>query len=710
VLPEDLVTGIENWYASVCRQCPAGCGIIGRVIEGRARKLEGNRFSPINEGKSCARGQAGLQVLYHPDRIPGPMRRVGPRGSGQYEPLSWDQALDQLVILLRGTAPREVVFLTEPLRGHLGLVVQRFVEAYGAQHLALEPVEETVLRAAMKRVFGQDRLPEFDIANTSYLLSFGSNFLETWLSPVRYNRGYGNFRQGEGRQRGTLVQVEPRFSMTAGNADVWVPVKPGTEGVFAMSMAYVIISQGLAEAEAAQAMTGGEGDAALERFNPEAVSELVGVSAEKIQELARDFATHRPSLAIGGGSAAAHTNGLFNLIAIYSLNYLVGSVGKKGGVLFNPPPPLDLPQGRGSSFLDWQVFTNRIYYRDPAPVRLALIHNANPVYGLPQGVNFADALQRVDQVVSFSSFVDETTALADLILPDNTYLESWGSDLPDPGPGFQMVSMQQPLVRPFFNTRQLGDVLLAAAEELGTPALAAALPWSTLLDAIKEGTRQLQGLNRGTVQDADFDRFWVKLLQEGGWSDDKPEGRSTAPIPVPPQLPREPVVTEGLSEDYPFSLVPFISLTLTDGRGAHLPWLQAVPDPVSTVVWQTWVEMNRGDARRLDIKEGDVLRIESPAGVIEALAYPHPAMPPGVVGIPFGQGHTAYTRYGQRRGANVFALLAQEREPETGALAWAGTHVRIRKAGRNVRVPKFEGVVIPVQISEEHPIIEVTRG
>ncbi|MEK7874357.1 MAG: twin-arginine translocation signal domain-containing protein, partial [Chloroflexota bacterium] len=164
-IPEDVLDGDENWYASVCRQCPAGCGIIVRVMDGRAKKVEGNPDYPVNRGKLCARGLAGVQALYHPDRIKGPMRRTGSRGSGQWQQITWDQALNDLVgrlKQLRGSAADTVVLAHEPLRGPLSLLVDRFTRTYGSERLAYEPMDQAALRAALKTAFGEDAVPEFD--------------------------------------------------------------------------------------------------------------------------------------------------------------------------------------------------------------------------------------------------------------------------------------------------------------------------------------------------------------------------------------------------------------------------------------------------------------------------------------------------------------------------------------------------------------------
>jgi anaerobic selenocysteine-containing dehydrogenase len=171
---------------------------------------------------------------------------------------------------------------------------------------------------------------------------------------------------------------------------------------------------------------------------------------------------------------------------------------------------------------------------------------------------------------------------------------------------------------------------------------------------------------------------------------------------------------------YPFYLMPFSSLSLGEGQGANLPWLQATPDPLTTAVWHTWAEINVKDAEELGIREGDVLEIEAPGGrTIEVLAYPHLAAAPKVIAIPFGQGHTVYgdfeigiglkrTLVGKDRGANVFDVLAPKRDKDTGALAWAATRVKVSKTGRWARLSKLEGTVTPVGLPGQ-PIVQVTR-
>ena len=716
-LPEDLVRGSDNWYASLCRACPSCEGIVVRVMEGRAKKIQGNPFYPTNQGKTHARCEAGLQALYHPDRISSPLRRSGPRGSGQFLPVNWQpNGMDSLRGALQSFGSSSVM-ITEPLRGHLGLLADRFASAIGGEHLGFEAIDNNTYRAAVKNVFQQDSLPDFDLENSRFILSFGADFLSTWVSPTRYNRGYGEFRQGDGRDRGMFYQIDSRFSMTAANADKWLPVRPGWEGHLALSLAQVIVSEDLqASGVDVDSLVGGEpGRQTLNAFRPETVAPLAGLTPEMtggdpvefLKNLARSFARTRPSVAIGGGSAGAQSNGLFNLEAIYALNYLVGSVGVKGGVRFNPGSPWDnVPaSSKVGSLEDWTRVTEQIR---SGKTKLLMLHGVDPVHGLPESLQLRDAIAQASDlyVVSFSPFLDDTSVMADLILPDRVYLEDWGDDITEPGPGYQVVGMQQPVVNPLSDLDPLSfpDVLLTMAQELGRESQ---LPWANFKSMLREGSDALFALNRGSIEAGSADEFWNHLLRRGGWWDEGSTGPTN--VPAPDGLLRT-IANKASDPDFAgfgigpdsYYLVPFAHNTLLDGYNGHLPWLQAAPDPLSTVTWQTWVELNDGTAKRLGVKEGDIVRIESSKDSIRAVVYPTPAVPPDVVSVPFGQGRRHGSEYATGRpgteSSNVMDILETTQVKDTGSLAWAGTRVRLSKTGDSVSISKLEGDVRAVEI------------
>ena len=717
-LPEDLVRGKDNWYASLCRNCPSCEGILVRVMEGRAKKVQGNPLYPTNQGKSHARCEAGVQALYHPDRIPGAMKRGGNRESGRFDPISWEpEGMDTLVRQLNDRGSRAVI-LTRPNRGHLGLLTSRFAAAVGAEHLNYEPVDNNVYRTAVNNVFEQEVLPDLDLERANIVLSFGADFLSTWISPTRWNRGYGEFRQGHDRsKRGTLYHVDSRFSMTAANADKWIPIQPGWEGHLALSIAQVIVEEDLqATGIDVGAMLGGNaGRELLNGFRPENVVEQIGLTSEItgedpvdfVRKLARDFATHGPSIAVAGGSAGAHTNGLFNVEAAALLNWLVGSVGSEGGIILNPTSPWEgVPAtARSASLSDFERLAEQIRSGE---TRMLLLHNVDPVFGLPGSLNLRDAIVSAQDlyIVSFSPFVDDSTALADLLLPDRIYLEDWGDDIPDPAPGYRVAGFQQPVVNPLWDLdpRSFPDVLLSAADtmEVGQEEL----PWRSYQAMLKESSDALFEKGSGSIEAATAQEFWTMLLRRGGWWDENSRGPRIA-------RPRDGLLQEilalpttpyfaGFSGPGTLYLVPFSHNTLQDGDNAHLPWLQATPDPVTSVTWQTWVELNDTTAARFGIREGDIVRIESSRGSVRAVAYPTPATPPGIVAVPFGGGRRYGSDWATDRPGTESSNLAEILEPTkvagTDTLAWASTQVVISPTGESVNISKLEGNARSVEI------------
>lgn len=707
---EELVPGVAQWKPGVCTQCAAGCGLQVRVMEGEAevtrhgqlgllsmglaKKLEGNPEHPVNRGKLCAWGQAGLQVTYNPDRIRFPLRRTGTRGSGEYEQISWEEAVKELASHLPQSKspgkPSPVAFLTEPLSDHRGVLIERFLEAIGAPPaVKFEFFEQKVLRRANELSFGHHQLPTFDLANANYVVSFGADFLGTWNSPVAQNVGYGTMRQGRAGMRGKFVQVESRMSQTGANADEWVYAKPGTEGVLALGLAYVMLKEKLRSADAAgkagQQIAGwGKG---LADYTPEAVAKLTGVEGRRIERLAREMAAHAPAVVLIGGAPLAQTNGLANALAANALNTLLGSVGKPGGVFFTPRPPMaDLAaekEGVSVAALCESIL------KGSSPVDALLLYNANPVFASPAAWRVREALEKVSFIASFGSFVDETSILADLILPDHSYLESWVDNIPESGTTQAVASLAPPAMNPLHHTRAMPDVLLEAAHQLGGNA-AKALPWKTYEDMLQSAFEPLRN-HPGSTSGKSADDFWNEVQEKGGWwgtgaaRASRASKKLAAPIKVsPPRF-------DTAAEEYPFNFLPYASLQFGDGRHANLPWMQEMPDAISTAMWSTWVEINPQTAEKLGIKQGDLLEVASQHGKLQAPALVAPGIAPDAVAMPVGQGHENYGRYASHRGANPIRILSPQAEAETGALAWASTRVKITRLGEQGKLILFGG-------------------
>jgi anaerobic selenocysteine-containing dehydrogenase len=524
---------------------------------------------------------------------------------------------------------------------------------------------------------------------------------------------FGKFRSRD--PRGFLVHTESRMSMTAANADLWLPARPGTEGDVALAIANVVIAEGLASDAEISAFSGALPAGILNAYLPRDVAARSGVSEDRIRRAAQRFGSSRPSVAFGGGSAGAQANGTFALSAIYALNSLVSAVGAEGGVKLNPPPAVPGLTGTayGASFEQWEA---ELAQWRAGNVDTVVIRGVDLVHGMPLSVDAVGALRAVPNVVVFATVMDDTSAEATLVLPEKTYFEDWGVDIPEPVPGYQVVGFQQPVVGPTVAASEMS--LIADARGFGDELLrltAGALGATSMQQLARQTADGLFAESRTTssVRAPDSNLFLNGVLQRGGWWDTASAVSAPAysfPNFIRGKTEAEFSGTSALGEGIDLNLVPFVSNNLRDGRLAALPWAQQTPDPVSSAGWTTWAEINKEDAKTLGVSEGDILLIKSTSGEIEAIAYPHPGVPPGVVGVPMGYGKQEGGRWASEAGENVLKIIVPIKDEESRALAWAATRVRVQKSGRRVKLPKFEGHVEAYPVEPGVPVLVVAPG
>ena len=647
VAPEDVLPGVPYFYASVCRECPAGCGLIARTREGRAIKLEGNPAHPLGEGGLCARGQAGLQGLYDPDRVRTPLVKE----AGKWKAATWDEALALVGTKLAAARGRNVL-LTGLETGTMRALAGEIASGWGGRHVMWEPFGYEVLRAANRATFGVDAVPRLDVAAARCVIAFGADFLETFLSPVGQARGFAAMRAQREDGGGHFVAVESRLSTTGANADEWVAPRPGTEFALALGLAHVIVAEQLGPEGSERSALALKGT--LEAWTPEAVAKQTEVPAETVTRLARLFAKRAPSLAVAGGIATQGTHGTSLAAAVNALNFVAGNVGRT--VRFDRT--LDL--GGLASFAD---LTRELAGMAAGNVDVLLVHGANPLYAAPDWAGTKDAILKVPFKVAIATAKDETGEQCDVILPVSHALESFGDAWTARG----VYSLQQPAMKklPMFDSRPLGDVLIAAAKAAGGGK---ALP-DTYYDYLHG---RWKALHTRFGKGRDFDTFWTESLAAGGVFED------AAPLPTrwngtPAFAPSE---RAGAGE---FALLVTPSSNFYDGRGANRPWLQELPDMTSKTVWGSWAEIHPETAKKLGVAQGEPLRIETGAGSVEVPAYLYAGIRKDTVAIALGQGHSAYGRYAAGRGVNAVGLLPQALDEAAGALAYQGANAKLSR-------------------------------
>jgi anaerobic selenocysteine-containing dehydrogenase len=650
----EYVPGLDYWKASTCAMCDAGCGVVVRTREHKANKIEGNPLHPVNRGALCARGQAGLQTLYNPDRIRGPLKRAGERGSGQFDEIGWDEAIKILADKLReikaqGRHPSSA-FITTDTRGVTAHVAMRFMKTYGGGAILTRPLFDEEGNASTNQQYDHGTVV-FDIANATYLLSFGERFLETWRSPVMYSLAYGEFRRSTGKARGRFVHVEPRMSLTAANADEWLPAAGDSEGLIALAMAQVIAREGLSKTPLSPELI-----KALEEFAPEKSAAAIDIPADKIIRIAREFATAERPLAIG--SSRNNKTQAANL-----LNLLADNAQKKGGVILPQPDsgydgPFERLRPEGSFSRMAQTYFPALLDNDAS--RALLFHKFNPLHVTPL---VFDKLKSAPFIASFSSFMDETTQVADLVLPDHSYLESWDIQSSYSTSAGMVITLTQPVVKPEFDTRQTADVLLAVSRALGSE-MAGALPFASAEEIVKQAAADLSK-HQGSISSENADDYWKSFAERGVWTGESESKPQTTPAKATTAQPTVEMLKAmsriqsrpQIGEEYMLDLIVYEHPAFGDGSFANLPRLQELPDSMTGVMWGSWIEINPKTAQSLGIAEGDLVEVATRHGSVRAPAVLYPAIRPDTIAMPFGQGHTAYGRYAKNRGANAALLL-----------------------------------------------------
>ena len=626
VSPDQTVPGVSTYYTTSCRECAAGCGVIAEVRDGRAIKLEGNPAHPVNGGALCARGQASLQGLYNPDRYRTPMVREGAR----LVPTTWDKALATLSQKLaesRG-APGNAVFLNGRESGTFASFLDGWLGGYGFQgHWQYDPAADLAVEAANRQGYGV-AMPRLDFAAARLVVSIGADFLDGRGASVPQQLSFADAR-AKLQDGPRFIYIGARRSLTGLNADQWLACAPGSEEAIASALLGAVGGSGGTIAAAAQAS---------------------GISEPALQALADELRSVRPSLVVSGTSTP--NAGVVAGLAV-EINRAAGNVG----VTVKPGEALS---GFGTA-VGAGAMGALVDQANAGTVKLLFVRGVNPAYDTPRAMQFAQAMAKVPFKVSFSPYPDETSELCDLVLPDDHFLESWGDAQAAPG----VIGLQQPVMDRIFDTRATADVLLQVAR--ADAAQAARYPqasWRDVLVARYGGAALTAALPKGLVAGTIAER--------------------AAP-------PATPAATAGaISGDGEFFLVTYPHAVLGAGEGANKPWLQELPDPVSKIVWQSWVEIHPSAADRLGVVAGDHLTVTTAAGSITAPAFVYLGVRPDTVAVALGQGHTTYGRYAENLGINALDALGATFNG-AGGLALTQARARVARAGEHSPLVSLEG-------------------
>ncbi|MEJ2235186.1 MAG: molybdopterin-dependent oxidoreductase [Syntrophobacterales bacterium] len=762
-MADDTAIWSQNWFwrpsperggattaNTVCQLCSGGCGVRVRLIEKkRAVNIDGNPTHPVNQGGICPLGAAGLQYLYGPSRIETPLQQTGKRGDLEtMKAISWDEALEILAIKLRGMRQkaRGLVCVSGKRQGTVPDLFARFLHAYGSPNYNVMPSAADAESLGLFVSQGNSGPLGYDLENAKMVISFGSDYIEGWGSPNRMMTTFGGWRSNAKRDRTKIIQVETRGSLSASKADEWVAVAPGTEPALALGLAQVIVSEGRYDRTFVGQYTHGfdEFRRLLSRnYTPEEVAKITGVEKEKIIGLAREFAGTKPAVALSGWGQGRMQGSMYDFLAVQSLNALVGSLHKPGGVTRTPQVPLApwpkvvldaasltganeprLDGSKGPQFpLPGQLFHNlvkNIKEGNPYPAEMLWVYEANPAHNLADVQPFLEALDKIGTVVSFSSFMDDTTQLADLVLPGPTYLERLEDVHTPPGLQYAVFGLSQPILSPRFETRHPGDVLIQLAKSLGGN-VGASFPWSDYETALKDRVKGLADAGRGQVADEpglqpwkggqgrqlapnydSFDELWEKLTEHSCWFDTSEAIPSWASAFTTPSrkfefysqkmrqvgirgndltfLPHfKPVEPAGDPSDYPLLLMPYETMAITNGPVANPPFMTKMLFDFELKGNDSFVQINPKTAANMGLKEGDRVALQTERGTLKVRVHLTEAARPDVVFIPTGLGHSGFDSFIKGKGVNANMILVAQQDQVTGLAIWWGTRVKISK-------------------------------
>ncbi|MFC1885863.1 4Fe-4S dicluster domain-containing protein [Thermodesulfobacteriota bacterium] len=663
--PDDMVTGKALWYASTCRECPAGCGIIAKNREGRIIKIEGNPLHPINAGKLCMRGQAALQDIYHPDRITRPKIKE----NGKWRPIAFDRAeslLKQKISKAAMQGENRIRMITEVVGEHLeNLFNTSLNQKKSTGPLVYEAFAYEPLKAAYETIFGIKGLPSYHMEQADFLVSFGADFIETWLSPVEYAAKFNTMRRIKAGKKALFSHVSSFQSLTAANADRWIRSRPGGEAAVLFGLLHTALTRKERKNLPVSFYSLLQKIAAP--FTRERVLSASGILASQYDALAERLMTAQRPLVLGTTAGAGGKNAFYAEMGALLINYTLDP--KLTLFDFTTRHRVEIAAKRAEVIDFFKKTTD-----DPAA--LLLINNSNPIFTLPPKSHVRRALEnKATFVVCFSNFMTETAALSDMVYPVQLPLETWDAYSGKTG----ILSTLQPAMGKLTEAPSIGDLFLTCFTDKGRSAP----NYKTYL----MGRLMSTGVFKNKAN-------WLCALQNGGHCKNSSPPQIRIPEPDEKQIFKkldniEKLLSVSEKNEAVFLATP--SLRFYDGRGANKPWLCEIEDPLTKTAWQTTIQMHPDTMTANGLSQGDAALVRSGFGSIEAPVYETEGIHPSALAVSIGQGHQSYGRWAKQIGADPIRVLSSMIDPESGGPRFYVDGVIIQKTGRSVKLAHTDG-------------------
>ncbi|HBY52224.1 MAG TPA: molybdopterin oxidoreductase [Marinilabiliales bacterium] len=602
IKPEEVISGIANYYASSYVDGNEYCSILVKTREGRPIKIEGNVKSGVTQGGTNARVQASILSLYdESERIKGPLHNNNKT--------TWENIDENVTPLLQSINAKNgkiVILSSTIISPSTKNVYKDFIKTYpNTRIIYYDAISASGILMANKNSFDQMVIPAYRFERADIIVSFGADFLGTWLSPIEFTRLYVQNRKLDGKKNMSRhIQFETGLSLTGSNADERFPIKPSEEEIMLVNLYNELLQ-----------ISGNSTD-------------IVSSSPNNIKRLANDLWSIRGKSLVLSGSNDVNIQILVNAINVLLENY---------GKTIDLSTPLYIKQGIDREMEDL------VRDMEENKIDALIINNVNPAYDYPESDKFVNGLANLILSISFSGTIDETTSLVNYVCPDNHYLESW-NDV-EPRKGF--FSLVQPTINPLFDTRASQESLLKwAGKDIGF--------FDYIQQHWENNIYPLQ--DEFTSKESGFKFFWIKSLQNGVFEINSPAAaeihhKFNASV-VQPAI--NELVSQKTDNADKIELQLVENIGVGNGKHANNPWLQELPDPISKVCWDNYVSVSPRHAAELGVENGDVVIVSSTLEQIELPVLLQPGQAYKTISIPLGYGRKNAGKVGNNIGKNAF--------------------------------------------------------
>lgn len=653
--PEEVTLGVSNWYSSTYFDGQEGLGLLIKSREGRPVHIQGNPSNPLNKGAVSSRAQASLLSLYDPERLQAPARNLfnEKRSNKETVHVSWED-LDKKAVeeIKKGSVYVLTGAVASPATQ---AVIDDFGKAFGAQHVAWEPLSHEDISEGQKLSYGEAAIPSYRFDQAKMIVSIDADFLGTWLTPVAFNRQFSAGRK-DLNNMSRLVSFDSTYSLTGANADLRYKIKPSQQLTVVMGLISAILAEGhssYAQSEAVKTAVAPFADAATE----------LKISADAFKKIAADLWKHAgESLVVAGGLATRTEDSLQLQIAVNFLNSLLGNEGKTV-----------LAKGHSRLKASYEGLSNLIDKMQKGAVKTLIIHRVNPMYALTKDFGFEEALKKVNTVIYVGDKMNETALKSHLIATDNHSLETWNDSEFSDG----IYSIHQPLIRTMYDTRsfQLSLMTWAYMANQGPKRLTT---YETFYDYLRAFWKEemLPKLAKGK----DFETFWNELLQKGVVGEAAHSAARSFKTEAFSQIKKK---TTGSA----LELALYPTVQLGDGTLANVAWLQELPDPVTKIVWDNYACLSLKTAESMKLHEGDLVDVKVGEKTLSLPTHIQPGLHDEVVAVAVGYGRTNAGSVGNGIGQNAYVLASVKNE----RALFAGLKAEVKKLGKHYDLVTTQG-------------------